>query len=105
MSDYSVSEAKDNLPQLIREAEAGQEVRVTRRGLPVAVLLSAQKYDELKAGRPSFTERYQAFRQELEQDSVDLIPTRSSQASATSRREGSLPGEPRRRLMACHQGA
>ena len=74
VSDYSVSEAKDSLPQLIREAEAGQEVRVTRRGLPVAVLLSAQKYDELKGGRPSFTERYQAFRRELERDAVDLDP-------------------------------
>lgn len=74
MSDYSVSEAKASLSRLIREAEAGQEVRVTRRGLPVAVLLSTQKYDELKAGRPSFTERYQAFRQELELDAVELEP-------------------------------
>ena len=74
MFDYSVSEAKASFSQLIRKAEAGQEVRVTRRGLPVAVLLSAQKYDELKAGRPSFTERYQAFRQEFELDAVELDP-------------------------------
>lgn len=74
MPDYSVSKAKDSLPRLIREAEGGLEVRVTRRGVPVAVLLSVQKYDELKAGRPSFTERYQAFRQELELDGVELDP-------------------------------
>ena len=32
VADYSGSEAKDSLPLLIREAEAGQEERVTRRG-------------------------------------------------------------------------
>lgn len=74
VSDYSISQAKDNLPQLIRQAEAGHEVRMTRRGSPVAVLVSAQRYDELTAERAGFTERYRSFREELLQDAIDLEP-------------------------------
>jgi prevent-host-death family protein len=74
MSDYSVSEAKDSLPRLIRDAEAGQEVRLTRRGHPVAVLVGAQRYEELTLGRPSFAERYRAFRRDFDLESLDIDP-------------------------------
>lgn len=72
MSDYSVSEAKDSFPQLIREAEAGQEIRVTRRGLPVAFLVSAQRYSELTSGHTSFSERYRSFRKRFADEPMDL---------------------------------
>ena len=32
---YTVAEAKNKLPQLIRQAEAGARVTITRRGVPV----------------------------------------------------------------------
>lgn len=38
MASYSVAEAKDRLPSLLNAAEAGEEVVITRRGKPVAVL-------------------------------------------------------------------
>ncbi len=41
---YSVAEARQNLARLIRTAEHGRAVRITRRGQPVAVLLSASEY-------------------------------------------------------------
>lgn len=68
MSDYSISEAKNNLPQLIRQAEAGCEVRMTRRGAPVAFLVSARRYEELTAARTGFAERYRSFRQTFESE-------------------------------------
>lgn len=74
MTDYSISEAKNSLPRLIRDAEAGQEVRLIRRGHPVAILVSVQKYEELTLGRPSFAERHRAFRRDFDLTSLDIDP-------------------------------
>ena len=38
MSHYSVHEAKTHLSRLLRRAEAGEDVVITRSGLPVARL-------------------------------------------------------------------
>ena len=43
----SIAEAKDQLPRLVHEAEAGTPVEITRRGRAVAVLLSAEVYERL----------------------------------------------------------
>ena len=40
MTDYSIAEAKNNLPKLVDRALAGEEVTITRRGKPVARLSS-----------------------------------------------------------------
>jgi prevent-host-death family protein len=45
---FSISEAKDQLPRLVHEAEAGRPVALTRRGIPVAILLSKAEYDQLQ---------------------------------------------------------
>ena len=60
--DYSVASARDQLPRLIRDAERGQTVRITRRGKQVAVLLSADVYERLVGNRPDFWEALQSFR-------------------------------------------
>ena len=36
---HSIAEARSSLPRLIREAESGKPVELTRRGQPVAVLV------------------------------------------------------------------
>ncbi len=64
MTQYSIAEAKNGLPQLVRKVEAGDDVQLTRRGKPVAVVVSTRRYQELKTDRPSFWESYQRFRQE-----------------------------------------
>lgn len=43
MSSYSVAEAKNNLPKLLDRMLAGEEVTITRRGVPVARLEPTQK--------------------------------------------------------------
>ncbi len=53
---FSVAEARQQLPRLIRAAERGRAVEITRRGRPVAVLLSASEYLSLKGERPSFAD-------------------------------------------------
>ena len=38
MTDINLAEAKARLSELVARAEAGEQVRITRRGKPVAVL-------------------------------------------------------------------
>jgi prevent-host-death family protein len=50
----SIAEARAKLPGLVKEAEEGAAVQITRWGTPVAVLVSATRYQQLAHGRPSF---------------------------------------------------
>jgi len=53
---HSIEEARRNLPRLIREAERGRTVRLTRRGEPVAVLVGYRTFERIATGRRSFVE-------------------------------------------------
>ena len=37
MADYSIADAKNNLPKLVDRAVAGEEVTITRRGKPLEI--------------------------------------------------------------------
>ena len=58
---YSVADARAHLPDILDDVESGKEVQLTRRGRPVAVVLSPQKYDALRNQRPSFGDAFRAF--------------------------------------------
>ncbi len=60
---YSIAEARHNLAAIVHELEAQSVIELTRRGAPVAVLLSLEAYHRLQDQRPSFWERYTAFRE------------------------------------------
>ena len=44
---YSIAEARSNLPSIVDQAEAGHEIELTRRGKPVAVLVSLRELQRL----------------------------------------------------------
>ena len=69
---YSVAEARQNLARLIRSAERGRAVRITRRGKPVAVLLSASGYLALASEAPSFLEAVGAVRERLGVERLEI---------------------------------
>ena len=71
---YSIAEARANLPTIIDEVEVGAPVELTRRGKPVAVVVSRDQYDRLTLGRPSFVEAYRAFCARFDLDDVGLDP-------------------------------
>ncbi|WP_420630696.1 type II toxin-antitoxin system Phd/YefM family antitoxin [Candidatus Leptofilum sp.] len=49
---YSIAEARNQFAALVRDAEESkQPVQVTRRGQPVAVILSAEEYGRLLANQ------------------------------------------------------
>lgn len=54
MSQTSIAEAKTQLTRLIHQVERGEAVHITRRGKPVAVLLSEDEYRRLRQGRKQY---------------------------------------------------
>jgi prevent-host-death family protein len=58
---YSVAEARAKLPTILNEVGAGDEIYLTRRGRPTAVVVSTQTYDELRSRRPTFAQAYGTF--------------------------------------------
>lgn len=68
MSDpisFSIAEAKAQFAELVNQAQAGAPVRITRRGKPVAVLLSEADYERLQAPRGGWVAFSKAWRQEM----------------------------------------
>ena len=61
----SVAEARQNFARLIEKARLGKAIEITRRGEPVAVLLSASDYLTLTGERPSFIEEVDRVRERL----------------------------------------
>ena len=53
-SQYSIAEARNHFTELVREAEEGKAVALTRRGQPVAVILSMRSYRRLASGGSDF---------------------------------------------------
>jgi prevent-host-death family protein len=62
--DISIAEARDHLTKVVRRVERGRPVRLTRRGKPVAVLVSVSDFDRGHASRPSLWEAFQKWRRE-----------------------------------------
>lgn len=58
---YSIAEARSNLPTIVDQAEAGQEIELTRRGKPVAVVVSLREIERLRSQRARFGETYKRF--------------------------------------------
>ena len=58
---HSIAEARSNLPRIVDQAEAGGEVELTRRGTPVAAVVSIRALEQLKGSRPRFGDAYKDF--------------------------------------------
>jgi prevent-host-death family protein len=58
---YSIAEARSHLPSIVDQAEAGQEIELTRRGKPVAVLVSLRELERLRGAKTGFGEAYRRF--------------------------------------------
>ena len=59
---YSIAEAKNHLPRLVHAVEREGAVEITRRGRPVAMLVSMEEYGRLHERRVGFWQALEAFR-------------------------------------------
>jgi prevent-host-death family protein len=75
MSDrHSIADARSNLPRLVREAERGKAVELTRRGEPVAVLIGRRQFDRLTGRYRSFFDAYQEFTKRVDLAELAIDP-------------------------------
>jgi len=49
--DYTIAEAKQDLPAIVHEVERTGRARITRRGRPVVVMLSISELQRLESAR------------------------------------------------------
>ncbi len=59
---YSIAAAKNQLPAIIHEVENGPPVELTRRGQPVAVIVSSREYERLRPEQPDLWKVIEDFR-------------------------------------------
>jgi len=71
---YSIAEARARFPGVVREAEEGYPVEISRRGTPVAVLLSVEEYRRLAKRRTQFSDAYDRFRSSSALAELDIDP-------------------------------
>ncbi len=71
---HSIADARRNLPTIIREVENGKEVELTRRGEPVAMLISAKTFRQLKSTQGGFATAYRKFRETANLIDLNLNP-------------------------------
>lgn len=58
---YSIAHARRNLSALVREAENGKALELTRRGEAVAVIVGRRQFARLTTDRRGFVEAYRDF--------------------------------------------
>lgn len=58
---YSIAEARSNLPVIVDQAEAGLEIELTRRGKPVAVVVSLREFERRRGDGLRFSDAYKKF--------------------------------------------
>lgn len=85
---YSIAQARSSLPTIVDQAEAGQEIELTRRGEAVAVVLSLREFQRLRSERPPFRDAYRLFLTkhalaDVGLDAHDLAPTRDKTPGRT----------------------
>lgn len=59
---YSIADARAHLADIVSEALEGHSVELTRHGKPVAVVLSVDELQRLRAGRTSFADAFRRYR-------------------------------------------
>ena len=73
-NQYSIAQARDRFTRLVQEAESGQAAQITRRGQPVAVLLSVDAYEHLSSMQAQFGNNLEQFRVSCDIEGLEVDP-------------------------------
>ena len=71
---HSIADARRKLPSLIRDAENGKAVELTRRGELVAVLIGCREFERLSSRRRTFSYAYREFASAIGLEGLALDP-------------------------------
>ena len=69
---YSIAEARGSLSTIVDQAEAGGSIELTRRGKPVAVVISMRAFERLRSHQADFAEAYKAFLKRYSLEEIGL---------------------------------
>jgi len=69
----SIADARNHLTRLLRAVERGEAVELTRRGRPIAALVSIAEYRRLREGTPSLLDALAEFRERAGQEGMRLL--------------------------------
>ena len=70
--EISIAEAKNRLPSIIHSVEKGPSIKLTRRGKPVAVLLSIKEYKQLSKKTTGLWDALLKFRESIKEAGTDI---------------------------------
>ena len=71
---FSIAQTRDNLAALLKTLRRESVIRITRRGKPVAVLLSVEDYDRLTSGKSGFWDAYTRYLRQVDLAALDIGP-------------------------------
>ena len=71
---FSIAEAKNRLPAPVHSTDEGVAIELTRRGKPVAVLISMRDYERLTRRQEGFWSALESFRRR-QTESQELVVT------------------------------
>lgn len=74
MQSYSIAQARNRFAAIVHDVEQLSSVELTRRGKPIAVILSIAEYERLKHGKQEFDDVYSRFRNSIDWTEVDIGP-------------------------------
>lgn len=74
IKQYSIADARHNLAGIVHDLDRDSLVELTRRGQPVAVLLSLQEFERLKSKTRGYWDSFNAFRTEVDLESLKIEP-------------------------------
>ena len=77
LKQVPIAKARDHFTSLVRAVERESAVELTRRGKPVAVILSIQEYKRLSTRQAGFWEAYSAFGEQVNLQELGLEPDTS----------------------------
>ena len=70
---FSIAEAKNRLPALVHSTDEGVAIELTRRGKPVAVLISIRDYERLTRQQEGFWSALESFRRRQPESQESVI--------------------------------
>ena len=71
---YSIAEARHDLAAIVKELDQQPVIQITRRGEPVAVLISTREFERLSATQTGFWDAYTAYRDRVDLKKLRLGP-------------------------------
>ena len=72
--EFSIAEARHSLAALVHQLDHQPKIQLTRRGKPVAVLLSQREFERLSSPRARFWDAYQGLLASSDVASLGIEP-------------------------------